>query len=213
MWYIYRITNNLNGHTYIGQHKYKKLDDNYMGSGKLLRFAYKKYGIENFSKEILYSRIRDRETADAMEIWMIKKERSIGKSEYNISGGGTGGNLGIPIWNKGKKLGPHTEEWRKKVSAATKGRKRGPMSEETKRKISETKKKNGVYISEEARRKISEGMKGKPKTEECKRKLSEAHKGIPSPYKGIPRSEEVKRKISETKRKTKSNKNITIIGE
>lgn len=34
MYYIYRITNNINGKTYIGQHKYKKLNDYYMGSGK-----------------------------------------------------------------------------------------------------------------------------------------------------------------------------------
>lgn len=39
MYYIYRITNKINGKTYIGQHKYKKLNDNYTGSGKLIRRA------------------------------------------------------------------------------------------------------------------------------------------------------------------------------
>lgn len=34
MYYIYRITNKVNGKTYIGQHKYKDLNDGYMGSGK-----------------------------------------------------------------------------------------------------------------------------------------------------------------------------------
>lgn len=54
MFYIYEITNNLNGKTYIGQRKCpeNKLPetDKYMGSGVYLRNAKKKYGIQNFSK-------------------------------------------------------------------------------------------------------------------------------------------------------------------
>lgn len=34
MYYIYRITNKVNGKTYIGQHKYLDLNDKYKGSGK-----------------------------------------------------------------------------------------------------------------------------------------------------------------------------------
>lgn len=51
--YFYKITNNINGHFYYGVHNTNDLDDGYMGSGKRLHIAYKKYGIDNFTKEII----------------------------------------------------------------------------------------------------------------------------------------------------------------
>lgn len=49
--YVYQITNNINGKTYIGSHSGN--NPKYMGSGVALKLAYKKYGQENFSKEII----------------------------------------------------------------------------------------------------------------------------------------------------------------
>lgn len=84
-------------------------------------------------------------------------------------------------------------------------------SEETKKKISEGNK--GKIMSKEARRKMSEshkGKKGTPHTEESKKKISEGNKGktqsdetkkkISEGHKGKILSEETKRKMSESKK-------------
>lgn len=49
---VYCVTNLINGKKYIGQNKTCNI--NYLGSGKLIRYAIKKYGKENFIKQILW---------------------------------------------------------------------------------------------------------------------------------------------------------------
>lgn len=46
-YYIYLITNSVNGMKYIGKH-YGELDDTYLGSGKLLKLDIAKYGKDCF---------------------------------------------------------------------------------------------------------------------------------------------------------------------
>lgn len=85
--YFYKITNNLNNHFYYGIHSTDDLEDGYMGSGTRLNYAYDKYGIENFSKEIL--RFFDtREECAEYESEMITEELIHSQECYNIVGGG-----------------------------------------------------------------------------------------------------------------------------
>lgn len=93
-YYIYRITNNINNKTYIGQHKYCKsllVEDGYMGSGVILKKAQKKYGIENFTKEIITIAM-SRSEANVLEKYYIAKEHKENTYGcYNIADGGQGG--------------------------------------------------------------------------------------------------------------------------
>ena len=52
---IYKTTNNINGKIYIGKHSTEDPNDSYMGSGVAFENAVKRYGKENFSKEILFT--------------------------------------------------------------------------------------------------------------------------------------------------------------
>jgi len=86
-YYLYKITNQINGKIYIGVHKTEDLEDGYMGSGTYLNRAKLKYGIENFKKEIL-------QTFDNQDD-MFKAESQVGNEEfveredtYNLTCGG-----------------------------------------------------------------------------------------------------------------------------
>jgi len=88
--YCYKITNNINNKIYIGVHRTDNLSDGYMGSGKILKLAILKYGVENFTKEVL-------EFFDSYREALIY-ERSIvtvdfieDDSNYNVKEGGYGG--------------------------------------------------------------------------------------------------------------------------
>ena len=176
MYYIYRTINLINGKTYIGQHHTKNImNDKYIGSGKLLKKAVKKYGKENFKNEIVEV-VESHFQANVMEKVWIKRERALGKAEYNILDGGAG-SADVKC----------SEEHKRKISASMKNKK---LSEEHKRKIAEAKK----------------GKHRRPFSEETKKKMSEAHKdkhynlGQKAWNKGIKRTDEEKRKMSENRK-------------
>jgi len=85
--YFYKITNNLNNHFYYGVHSTDDLNDGYMGSGTRLHYAYKKYGIENFTKEILKF-FNTREEANEYEAEIVNEDLVNDDNCYNIIKGG-----------------------------------------------------------------------------------------------------------------------------
>jgi hypothetical protein len=156
---IYKTTNMITGKKYIGKHVTEDIYDDYMGSGIILINAIKKYGKENFTKEILF--VFDN------EVQMNEKEKELITEDvvndddyYNIAYGGQGGNI---VFHKNH---PLYESSRKKLSDSQKSRSIH-MSQITKE--NHKTKKVGMYgksQSEYQKQKVSEVMKGKPKKEE-----------------------------------------------
>ena len=87
--YIYKTTNLLNGHFYIGQKNKDIFDPAYYGSGTILQRAIKKYGKENFKIEVL--EFVDLEILNEREIFHIAETGALLSENYNITKGGTGG--------------------------------------------------------------------------------------------------------------------------
>lgn len=135
---IYKTTCLINNKIYIGQSKHN--NDKYLGSGKLLLKAIKKYGKENFTKEILVETEDTQYIIDELEIHYIKEYNSTDrKIGYNLHKGGFG----------------NTDHQNKLISESNIGRKH---SDETKRKLSEI--KTGLKHSDETKRKMSESRMG-----------------------------------------------------
>lgn len=88
-YYLYKITNLVNGKIYIGKHQTKDLDDGYMGSGSNLKKDFEKYGIENFSKEIIEFHDCDRELCLA-ERKVVNEDFVKREDTYNKTIGGAG---------------------------------------------------------------------------------------------------------------------------
>ena len=84
---IYKTTNLVNGKYYVGKHKTKNRDDDYLGSGKLLRAAIAKYGRENFIREIILECSSEEEMNLAERILVVPDI----EVNYNLCPGAQGG--------------------------------------------------------------------------------------------------------------------------
>jgi len=86
---VYETINKINGKRYIGKDKHNDLK--YLGSGKLLQKAIKKYGKENFVKTILEYCSSEAELAEKERHWIQITNAQTSKLYYNIGEGGVGG--------------------------------------------------------------------------------------------------------------------------
>jgi len=150
----------------------------------ILHRAIRKYGIDNFTIENIYTGVDWKHTLIVMEPHFIAEYKTFANDHhggYNMTFGGEG-NIG----------GKRSDETRKKLSEANKGKK---MSITARIKMSEGRK--GKKHSLASRKKVSEARKGKHHTEETKRKISETKMGG-------KHSEEAKQKMSEAAKTRKS---------
>jgi group I intron endonuclease len=178
--YIYLTTDHLHNKKYIGKH-YGELNDNYYGSGNIIKNVITKYGTSILSKEILYISQTEEEN-NIKEKEYISLYNAVDSDEfYNISAGGDGGDIfhSLPLWQQEQ----IREENRQRFSGKNNPRYGVHLSKETKDKI--RKNRDVSYMqTDEYRQKMSiavsgekNGMYGKKHTEESKRKMSENSKG------------------------------------
>lgn len=184
MGYIYKITNNVNGKIYIGKtinledrwykHKYLAMK----GINRHLYSAMRKYGIDNFSFEVI-EQCDDNILNDREKYWidtLASCDRNIG---YNKTIGGDSGDT----WTYNN----HQEQTSKLLSEKLKGKKHDPDSY---RRAGE--KRRGYKMNDEQRKKISDSLKNGHITGRIK--------SVPPPHydrTGEHQPDSAKRKLSE----------------
>lgn len=181
---IYKSTNLVNDDFYIGlstdvtlcspvgRHKYRSLTANIEGH---FYNAIRKYGWDNFKFEIIDSDATSVDHLKELEIWYIEHL----KPKYNMTKGGDG-SLGRIMSQESKiKLSKtqtgnkyclgyrHTDEAKSKMSTSQRNRARTQKEIDNWRFASKGKKR-----SEESRKRISDGLKGRIFSEEHRRNIS-----------------------------------------
>lgn len=116
---VYKTTNSVNGKFYIGSHQTTNLEDGYLGSGRVLKKAIRKYGKQKFSRVIIANCI-DAKIMRSVETQLVGYSiTKFGRQCYNRSFSGTGAMLGSDNSFYGK---THTPETRKRIAEGHKGK-------------------------------------------------------------------------------------------
>lgn len=137
--FIYITTNLINNKKYIGKCEYNRKNgwEDYLGSGKILKQSIQKYGIENFSREIICE-ATTLEELNMLEKYHIELHNACESIEfYNIADGGNGGNT---------RLGYTEEEYIEYCKKFSAPGEKNPMY--GKKHTKESKEKNGSKTKE-----------------------------------------------------------------
>lgn len=199
---LYKTTNLINNKTYIGIHQTSNLDDGYLGSGVAFKRAIRKYGKDNFKREILeicnsFEELIEKERIYVDSNWILRNDnynlktggQSIGilsdeskeKISETLRKGYASGRikvvrrLGIIPWNKEKTLDVVFDE-NKVIEIKTK------LSNSHKGEIPWNKGKVGLQIA------WNKGIKSGPMSNEQKETISKTlkkrYEDTPHPRKG-----------------------------
>lgn len=147
--FIYLTTNNINGKKYVGHCKYsKKTWKTYLGSGKHILSAIKKYGKDSFSRVILEEATSKEHLIQLEEYYIKLYDAANSNNFYNISEKSY-----VTRGFSGKK---HTKQRNKRISEILKGKKRPPHVG-----VAVSKSRKGHTKSEETILKHKEKVSGK----------------------------------------------------
>jgi group I intron endonuclease len=161
---IYKTTNLVNGKQYIGRDRNN--NPNYLGSGICIKNAIKKYGKQNFKKEILEECSSFEHLMEREEYWLNYYDAGTNPNFYNMHNRSLGFSArGVDHYNFGKKLSPEHKE---KLTQSRKGKRHSEESIQ-KMKLAQLGEKHHFYgkrHNEETRRKIAESLRGVKHSEE-----------------------------------------------
>lgn len=90
-YYVYLTTCLVNGKIYVGKCKIRPYHESYYGSGIILCNAIKKYGVENFTKQIISLHETEEECFEAEKYYIEALHARDPEVGYNIASGGPGG--------------------------------------------------------------------------------------------------------------------------
>jgi hypothetical protein len=153
---IYKITNKINNKIYIG--KDTTNNPNYYGSGILITKSIKKYGVENFTKEVIDNCESNEILCEREKYWISFFDSCNLKVGYNITKGGDGGDT---FSNH-----PNITEIKEKIGNSMKKR---LFSDEHKNNLTKN------HTSTKHRKgKTFEELYGKERAEQYKNKLKES---------------------------------------